>query len=313
MKKAIIGFTMNPPMRASSHTAGWVQKWSELLNADVLPKYNLETLKEYDDLYIFNDINGVEGKVNIFGFKPDNEVGQQIKDRIEILEAAVSAGIGLKQLDYAQTYATCLAKRKMADVPQWFDDIPHVVQTQYSNKVVVGDSHSISVAPEGYAVIRNDGKTLYGALKEGLSSYITENTTDVIFKFGDIDMRHHICRQDDPVAAVKELTSQYLLQAGEIAQAGANVSLCFTMPQTTDDRKIPKTGYFKGTPFYGDVSERNMIGKLFNTIISLEWSDVITYPEEYFDDKFLDQSKMEAGGSFHLAPHSYLKETTNDG
>ena len=306
MKRAIIGITQNPPQRDTSHAAGWVKHWQRILDADVLTKWTLFDLLNYDTLYIYNDINGGPGKLNIFGFKLGNEIHVDISNRIESIRQAVEQGVGLNQLDYKQVYATAFAKRGIV-VDEMFDKIPCVKQTdRIETKVVIGDSHSISVAPHDFAINRNDGKTLYGALKQGLKSFLTGKEETVIFKFGDIDMRHHICRQELPINSLNEMLVEYISQAQEIQDMGITVILCHVMAQTRDTRKIPKTGYFKGEPFYGPVATRQHIGFLFNTAISSAWNGTVVYPDYADEDGFLLESRMEAKQSFHLAPHSYL-------
>ena len=307
-KKAIIGITSNPPQRMSSHTAGWANKWCELTGAEALTDWSFQDLKEYDSVAIWNDINGEPGKLNLFGFKPDNEVGEKIQYRINEITEAIHDGVAVWQLDYHQTWHHSLTKRGLW-TPPVFDDIPSIQQYKYGTEgIVIGDSHSISVAPTGWAVNRNDGQTLYGALKKGLSNFETGNLKPVIFKFGDIDLRHHIMRQDNHWASVYELVVEYHKQVNELPYEAYVV---LAMPQVEDDRKIPKTGYYKGEPFYGDLQDRQTMTYRFNNLLRLHFGDKVLDPySDLFnnDSNYLDQSKMEAGGSFHLAPHSYPTE-----
>ena len=306
MKRAIFGITASVPRRDTSHAAGWAAKWAELLNADIV--IEPQALDAYGEVYIWNDINGEPGKVNLFGFKKDNDVGR----KVQIAVNAIKNFQGLVyQLDYAQDYYATLTKRGLS-VPAWFIDIEHKEQWEYSDTLVIGDSHSISVAPVGAAVIRNDGKTLRGALKKGLMNFLpNKEFKSVTFKFGDIDMRHHACRKDKPNMYIMDLAEEYLDQVWEFKQlTGADVSVVMAMPQTPDERKIPKTGFFDNTPYYGSLEERNTVTQLFNAVLdNADYLDieVVGYSDEYYtEDGLLDMNKMEAKQSFHLAPKWYL-------
>lgn len=312
MKRCIVGIHLNPPVRDTSHCAGWVSKWVEILNADVVKDYN--QLDGYDEIYIYNDVNSSFGKLNLYGYKKeqDNPIRLNIENRLFKLYSLKDK---VKQLDWCQNYGTIFSTKSIDmsdDMITFLDNIDIVVQP--SVNYVVGDSHSTSVAPKGYGVNRNDGKTLRGALKLGLSSYIKEDTKHAIFKFGDIDLRHHINRKDNPFEYIKELVLEYINQMEEIRSKGIKVSCVHAMAQTSDTRKIPKTGYFKGQPFYGTLEERVECTKYFNHCLDIYKTpniQVISYPEDYSISTIdmvtlLNEDKMEAGGSFHLAPKHYL-------
>ena len=306
MKRAIFGIAANAPRRDTSHAAGWAKKWSELLDADIV--VNPNDLVIYDELFIWNDINGEPGKVNLFGFKLDNEVGTRVKIAIKAVERFAGP---VYQLDYQQDYYTSLTKRGL-DVPESFRAIPSVTQEQFGNRICIGDSHSISVAPTNWSVNRNDGKTLRGALKKGLESYIPDNAVAVRFKFGDIDLRHHAARKEDCFTYIGNLAFEYARQLMEIKRKrDCGVEVVIAMPQTPDSRKIPATGFFDGTPFFGSLELRQMLTECFNEALSEELDgsgvDVIGYNDEYYDeDGLLDVTKMEAKQSFHLAPKWYI-------
>ena len=54
----------------------------------------------------------------------------------------------------------------------WTFEIPQTLDLlKTSDKLVLGDSHSISVYKEGHTISRNDGKTLKGFLNKGLQNY----------------------------------------------------------------------------------------------------------------------------------------------
>ena len=305
MENCIFGIASNPPQRGSSHTAGWVNKWQELLNADIVT--DVELLKNYKNVYLYNDINNIDnkaiGKLNIFGFKLDNDIGIALQERIKGFSQAVNAyKLNVKQLDYPQLYKDALGKRGI-EVSEAWNNIPHVEQHQYSTKVVVGDSHSTSIAKPGWAACRNDGMTLHGALKRGLVNLIPEDATEVAFQFGNIDLRHHLCRYE--LSGTMNLLREYRKQLGEVSDKGIKVTVTMPLPQTKDTRKIPKTGFFKGTAYYGDLEDRKANTVLLGSLIAQMGFPVIDMNRYLDDDGTLNEEFMEAGGSFHLAPHSY--------
>ena len=306
----------NPPQRDTSHAAGWCMKWQELLNAEVLKDWTANDLVRYDEVFIWNDINGSPGKLNIMGFKPDNEVGEKIKGRIAEIVRANDRGAMITQLDYYQQWHTTLTARGLV-APKWMDTIPCRTQVEIAgDRSVIGDSHSISVAPSGWAVNRNDGTTLHGALKRGLKSYMNSYEREVIFKFSDIDARHHLCRQEDKLEAMKVLLREYLSQLVAVKATGVDVSVVVPMPMTSDERKIPQSGYFKKTAWYGSLLERQELVIAMATIMiqffPIKGIKVIQYSDSlYTEEGLLDETKMEGGirgSSFHLAPKYYMKE-----
>ena len=309
MNKAIISLAAsNPPMRDYSHSAGWCHKWQDLTGADVLTEWDAETLSMYDRVAIWNDVNGSEGKLNLMGFQlNDEKTGQKIQKRINELNKHFEKQGGVCQLDYAQSYYTCMSKRGLKAY-EWMDEIPYVKQTDINKKqIAIGDSHTTSITPSGWASNRNDGQTLHGALKRGLRSYLTGNEEEVVFKFGDIDLRHHSMRQEDPTNAIEILVREYLVQMMDIQQvSNIKVYACEAMPQTPDSRVIPKTGFYKGEAYYGTLEQRQEMTQLFNKLLHRSMSNVVSYDGKYYDaDGCLDVTKMESKRSFHLAPHSY--------
>ena len=87
------------------------------------------------------------------------------------------------------------------------------------------------------------------------------------FYFGNIDIRHHLCRQDNPEQATKELVRKYVEQARAIANFhNATIRLYEPLPIENPSRKIPKTGWHKGAPFCGDWPSRNFVRKLFREL-----------------------------------------------
>jgi hypothetical protein len=84
-----------------------------------------------------------------------------------------------------------------------------------------------------------------------------------------------------------------------------------TMGIEDESRELPKTGYFRGTPFFGSWEERNKCREIFNAVMDeLPKMDhdtaVIKFPEHFFDEAGkLRFDVMEKPQSVHLSPEHY--------
>lgn len=178
-----------------------------------------------------------------------------------------------------------------------------------SDTFVLGDSHSVSVWQPGCNISRNDGKTLFGVLKEGMQTYIPEGTKHLITYFGNIDIRHHLCRQDKPVESTKNLVKSYFehLKSLNIEK----VSVVKLLPIEFEGRRIPKTGWYKKSPFAGSQKERSQLMEIFNqevdNLSAIYNMNVIEWPIDWYsaDPKYFADTYMEKPGSVHLSRKYY--------
>ena len=181
--------------------------------------------------------------------------------------------------------------------------------TLESDTFVLGDSHSVSAYKPGANISRNDGKTLYGVLKEGMQNYIPQGTRHLISYFGNIDVRHHLCRQADPIYSATELAKNYVSHLKDLNIP--QITVVGLLPIEYEDRRIPKTGWHKGTPFIGSQKERTEVMKAFNATLKekcLEkgW-EFKEWPEHWFTahPKEFADTYMEKPGSVHLSRQYY--------
>lgn len=184
-----------------------------------------------------------------------------------------------------------------------------------SKHLCFGDSHTPSVYRPGNLVCKNDGLTLYSILRDGLKNKIEEKSglsvsdlDEITIYAGNIDIRHHLCRQEDPVGSTLELARDLCLQASRLQIP--KVRLVNLLPIETIERRLPKTGYYKGTPFYGSWEERSKLVETFNLEVirmSQEFGfEVFEWPSAFRNDKKeLDTERMERPKSVHLSPQSY--------
>lgn len=193
-----------------------------------------------------------------------------------------------------------------------------------SDTLVVGDSHSISVYVPGSNIVRLDGKTLHGSLKDGgIPSLFPDGIKEVdrlITYFGNIDVRHHLCRLEDPVRASNELCKRYVSHLIDIQAEGTakNVTVVKLLPIEHELRPIPKTGFYKNTPFFGSREQRVSVMEEFNktleTLASKNGFEVISWPNEWYsmDPEEYAERFMEKPRSVHLSRTSYMYDFDTD-
>ena len=181
-------------------------------------------------------------------------------------------------------------------------------QLTATTKVVAGDSHAICMYRPGWFVNSVPFTTLHGALKEGLSTFIQPHHEIAEFYFGNIDVRHHLMRQSNPEEATRDLAKRYYEQLSQLDLA--KVYAYELLPIENESRALPKTGYYKGTPFYGSWEDRNRCRLIFKdemrnlcaqgSVNFIEWTSYL------LNDKFeLDFAHMEKPKSVHLSRDSY--------
>lgn len=312
MKIALSGILGKPSTRLSSHNAGYtfyvLSRLEQFFNQKV-DVIDISESEEYDILVLTEGLNYREGVFNLFGGISDGLIAN-LQHLNNYLGALYS--FGNETIDY-----TPLVEKRISNLAF---SMPYCIKLTEeditSDCVILGDSHSLSVYEKGYALYRNDGKTLNGFLKEGISSFIPNRKLKVFrFYAGNIDVRHHILRlfniwnyEQEVIRLVIELESQ-------LQKINADkIQVVELLPIENSERKLPKTGYFEGKPFYGTVEERQQVVEFFNAQLDmmcmmngftfLDWPDMTNLLGE------LDVAYMEARQSVHLAPSSYrYKET----
>lgn len=152
----------------------------------------------------------------------------------------------------------------------------------FGGRVVLGDSHALGwYRRDGALMMRNDGQTLFGALELGLDNLFLQHfgikgldsknimgkrllaeTKDLTLVLGNIDVRHHLLRHHErPAKAAKDpMFDEFSFQVhktlrGKLAK-GAKITVVLPLPIEPETRRIPKTGWYKGTPFFGPREKR---------------------------------------------------------
>lgn len=301
----------NIPVNPKSHTLGWTKVWQHQLGAAIDHKCTSD-IHNHDIVYIDHGAN-FGGTLNLFG-GADKDVFDRINN--------VMAHPNVVSLDHEMPdYGAQLKKRIGAKTTyegiteEWCDAVSARIVNIHSRKqqddnpamsgITLGDSHTIAFSRADDHVLRNDGKTLYGALKEGLVNMFRgmDIKGSITLSFGSIDIRHHLLRHD---INLKEFIGEYVKQGLALSD---DVSFSCPVPVEWEGRRIPKTGYYKKTPFFGSWEERrnltdNFIEELYNHKVN-----VLQPPEFWYtmDPKKYAETFMEFGGSFHIAPPNYRR------
>lgn len=177
-----------------------------------------------------------------------------------------------------------------------------------SSWLTIGDSHAPSVWEDGSHIEVLSGKTLYGALNEGLSSLVGNTYDRVTLYFGQIDLRHHLMRQDDPPIATVKLVHEYACQVSELDCREKFVTELH--PIESEDRPIPTPGRYKGHPFFGTWRQRNELRQIFNLHLHRFAREglfkLVGYPREWVTESgMMNEAYMEKPRSVHIAPLHY--------
>jgi len=258
----------------------------------------------FDILYDCEGVNFVAGSFNIPG-------GPRPIHKEKMQAIADFKGV-LRFSDIIFDYNKFNARLKIENVQ--YPDVNHISwyntflsQGFKSKKAVIGDSHALSVWRPKHTLDFTPGRTLYGFLKRESPESYNETFDDVTLYFGNIDLRFHLYRQQNPEGATKELFERYI----DFARQLKNPTLVEPLPIEHESRKIPGTGLYKKQPFFGSRNERMRLRQVAVDVLRNSGFPLIQWPEEWIDEdgtKMLDI--LESKSSVHLKPKNYpfLKE-----
>lgn len=184
-------------------------------------------------------------------------------------------------------------------------------------RVVIGDSHSISRYRTNTVVYRHDGLTLHGLTERGVSTYLPDYFVPyLVINAGNVDIRHHLCRQLDPAGSARKLVSELKIQLEYLQQIGkiGDFEVTAPYPIEFEERKIPKTGYYKGTPFYGSHPNRDKVRSIMTNEMKYQFENVHEWPTQWYmiDPEDYAKTYMEKPGSVHLSPEFYEWDLVNN-
>ena len=193
--------------------------------------------------------------------------------------------------------------------------IPRVDKITKTNSLCFGDSHSFSQYTPNYMTDRHDGLTLFGTLRRGIRSYVPENIEALRIYLGNIDIRHHLMRQDNPSKSLKTMMEEYEQQLIDLEID--NIDVVQALPIENESRPLPKTGFYKDTPFFGTWAERTELVKEFNQLVEAMcdrngWK-TWKHPEVFLNSfGELTFDVMEKPKSVHIAREYYRWDLVND-
>lgn len=307
MKKfALAGVVGKPVTSTFSHNGGWTNTLKSILeskfNTEIALLSEKDDWNEYDVLFLTEGVNFKPGSFNFFGGVQPPQI-----ERLRMLNEYKGRVISLSgELDYN----IVMQKRKELAEYDWTFEIPQTLDLlKTSDKLVLGDSHSISVYKEGHTISRNDGKTLKGFLNKGLQNYVPDNMKELIFYAGNIDVRFHIFNPNRPGTPKEKIQTLIDKLGTELLSLNLDKVTCVKLiPIESEDRKIPGTGQLDKKNFYGSFEQRQAAVKMFNTelqrMCEKNGFDILTWNFDY--DQELDFGFMEARQSVHLRPTAYF-------
>ena len=319
-KIAIDGLMRNFSNKMTSHKSSWAYMLKNQLqyigyNANVLHKN--DPWSEYDVIILDWGME-FKGTFNVFG-GANNDLYYRLKQLLDYNGEIISANIPFPDIsNFIKTRlktGTSLFKTldpenfklKLIDI-KWFD---HVFE---SPNVCFGDSHILSAYHPGYMIFRNDGLTLHSALDKKIKNFIPSFTEKLIIYLSSIDIRHHLLRLypniDDAIVAQSFQLIEFEKQLKELNLK--YIKIIKILPIEFENRKLPKTGYYKNKPFWGNINDRSKLVEYTNNFfenISLKnnW-ETYSWPENWYniDPKKFAEEYMEKPKSIHLGRHSYI-------
>lgn len=316
-KRVVTGPATNIPAHEKSHVRGWALGWSELLDADVDNKCS-DQIMQYDRVYLDHGVN-FTGALNLFtgandavferfnrllavGHERIVSLDWEMPDYGEKLAKRLNAASTSKQI----TAEWCEALSKMCKKIPYMDQLG----VDGVDWLAWGDSHTPAYARMGSAIVKKDGRTLYGVIKNNTLDEIelTDNIQGVTLCLGSIDVRHHLMREES--ISVDDLMEQYLGAVRSFRdRVGVTVELCAPVPIEFEDRKLPKSGYFKGTPFFGPRGQRLQLDLMMMRKLKDSEFTCVSPPKERYmmDPEEYAKTYMELGGSVHMAPIHYRR------
>lgn len=213
-------------------------------------------------------------------------------------------------------------QRRCDGITDWILD-PGVRDGRYIHKhLTIGDSHAHSVYRPGSLVLRKDARHLRGLLKKGILKEIADQGYDeaqlesFTCYWGSIDIRHHLCREPDHVAATKQLLADYEAELKRLG--GRPIELVAPLPIEDESRVVPHMGWYKGAPFYGTQAERKVVRDCFedglHDMAARNGWTVYQWPKEWYEMDGIEfmRTYMERPRSVHLAWKYYRWDLVND-
>ena len=326
MKKAILNAPFIPvATRMASHRGAQGAIYADMIKqtgVDITINWSgkIEDHNQYDEMYVYHG-NDWSGGMNVFGGVKGFPYVANTRNFSKFKGKVYSLAIDFPPYHEMIQERIDKAKEKGNEIqPEWLevdiDNLKRMYETaetikhpMMTDKLVIGDSHSICMYRPGWTINSVPFKTLNGALNDDLLTYLDGfgNIEELECYFGNIDVRHHLCRiEGNHVQNAIDLAERYItvVEALPINK----VSIYELLPIEDISRKLPKSGYYKDQPFWGTWEERNECRLAFRE--HLEKRSTITKIIRWVDPLMnkkgqLDFDYMEKPQSIHLSRASY--------
>ena len=88
------------------------------------------------------------------------------------------------------------------------------------------------------------------------------------------------------------------------------VELACPVPVEYQFRRIPKTGFYKGTPFFGTETERRDLTNEWRRYLLQNYRHVVSPPPHWYtmDPELYAKEIMELSSSVHISPTHYRRK-----
>ena len=288
--------------KLNSHNAGWTYCLASIINERV--DYDIEFVNDPKQIHMYKTVvinNGINYKENVWNF-----FGGVQQITLDYLHELSKYKGDIYCFNEKIDFKTLLKRKEITTIP----NKKVITGTTISKKLILGDSHSLSIYKKGWGINRLDGKTLHGFLKDPYKYFDKEETTDLTLYFGNIDVRFHLMRQPNPELAVYELFAKLCMFIEEITP-DINVTVQEWLPVEDESRKIPGSGKYKGESYFGSKEARQNLVNLFNGLLNTAGTNRYPYKvQKTWLTYPLDFNHMEARQSVHIRPSSYLHKKT---
>jgi hypothetical protein len=321
MKYVIDDIVTSFTSKKSSHKSAWLRMQSCMLRdcgIDALPAFNHANLVLGNVWYVSTPMEFKGEAFNLFGGYTE-EVKSRIARLLEFdLENIVALDVPIPDIERIlrpraekTDFNFTDAEWKKITSMKSCEVVKHEVFVPEPDTVVLGDSHSISRYETNSLVLRHDGLTMHGLLKRGIKSYLPNYfVPHLVINAGNVDIRHHLMRQENPTASIQELIRELSLQLKQLHADRLIDTYEITEPYPIEyeGRRIPKSGYYKGTPFYGTQAQRSTIRKTWRVALDNTFEQVFHWPDAWYEyePEYYANEYMEKPGSVHLSPEYYV-------
>ena len=169
---------------------------------DVNPKSH--TWKYYDALFVCEGVNFMPGSYNIPG-------GPQ-KEHYEKMQAMADYKGSVKFINKEFDFEGFNKRIKIENAEFPVGNIVNLFMDfgKKSRQAVISDSHGLSVWKPKRTLDFTPGRTLHGFMKRVTPTEINDKYDETTLYFGNIDLRFHLMRQEDPISATINLFTKYV-------------------------------------------------------------------------------------------------------